>query len=330
MLYYSEPGHDPRFNLALEETLYRRIRPGDEGIFLLWRNAATVVVGRFQDTAEEVREETVRERGITVVRRITGGGAVYHDLGNVNYSFLLPRTSEGTLDFAPFTQPVLRTLQRLGVGAERTDRNDLTIGGRKFSGNAQHMDGQRLLHHGTLLFDSDLSVLSQVLRVREEKYRPKGFASVASRVTNIRPHLGPDVGMEDFLTVLREEVNMEYGLAPLSASDELRAAVIALADERYASRAWTWGDGRERDIRKERRFEGAGRVEARMNLVEGAIRDVVFFGDFFGAEDLEPVARALEGLPPDRASVAQALAPIEIGRFFYRIGKEEFIDFLCS
>ena len=123
---------------------------------------------------------------------------------------------------------------------------------------------------------------------------------------------------------------MEYGLAPLSASDELRAAVIALADERYASRAWTWGDGRERDIRKERRFEGAGRVEARMNLVEGAIRDVVFFGDFFGAEDLEPVARALEGLPPDRASVAQALAPIEIGRFFYRIGKEEFIDFLCS
>ena len=93
MLYYSEPGHDPRFNLALEETLYRRIRPGDEGIFLLWRNAATVVVGRFQDTAEEVREETVRERGITVVRRITGGGAVYHDLGNVNYSFLLPRTS---------------------------------------------------------------------------------------------------------------------------------------------------------------------------------------------------------------------------------------------
>ena len=192
------------------------------------------------------------------------------------------------------------------------------------------MDGRRLLHHGTLLFDSDLSVLSQVLRVREEKYRPKGFASVASRVTNIRPHLGPDTGMEDFLTALRGEVDREYGLAPLPVSDDLREAVTALAEERYASRAWTWGDGRERDIRKERRFEGAGRVEARMNLVGGTMRDIVFFGDFFGAEDLAPVACALDGLPPDRASVAQALAPMEIGRFFYRIGKEEFIEFLCS
>ena len=329
MLFFRGPEYDPRINLAFEETLHRSVRAGDEGIFLLWRNAPTVVVGRFQDTAEEVREDIVNDRRIGVVRRITGGGAVYHDLGNVNYSFLFPGTATGTLDFAPFTAPILRALRRLGVPAERTDRNDLTILGRKFSGNAQHMDGHRILHHGTLLFDSDLSVLSDVLRVREDKYRPKGFASVASRVTNIRPHLGAETGMEDFFVVLKDEVEREYGLSPLTVTDEFRGSVRRLAEERYASRAWTWGDGRERDVRKERRFEGVGRIEVRMDIRNGVMRNVAFFGDFFGAEDLTPVAQALDGLPLENAAVKGALAPLDIGSFFYRVREDELVSFLC-
>ena len=176
-------GRDPYRNLAVEEYLFRHAK---EDVFLLWQNDPTVVIGKNQNAYAELDLDYVRARGIRVARRITGGGAVYHDGGNINYSVIAVGAAEGGLDFAPYTAPILEALLHFGVRAELSGRNDLLVGDRKISGNAQFRADGRVLHHGTLLYDSDLEVLSSALRVDEEKLRAKSIRSHRSRVVNIR------------------------------------------------------------------------------------------------------------------------------------------------
>ncbi|PKL02815.1 MAG: lipoate--protein ligase [Synergistetes bacterium HGW-Synergistetes-2] len=326
MYFIEGQSHDPSFNLALEEHLYRSVDEGHPGYFLLWQNAPSIIVGRFQNTAQEVNRPFVEERGINVVRRISGGGAVYHDLGNVNYSFIVPNDEGAPFDFARHARPVIDALAKLGVAAESGGRNDLLIDGRKFSGSAQHMDRRRLLHHGTLLFDSDLSVLEQALNVDEEKFTSKGFKSVRSRVTNILPMLPKPISVEEFIDALRGCLSKTE---TYSLDETHVAAIRRLRDEKYSTWEWNWGASPEFTERKVRRFPW-GKVEALLNVKEGVIRQARFYGDYFGSENREEIEKLLEGLFYREDALREALEGFPLERSFKGARTEEFLVFLLS
>ena len=326
MYFIEGQSHDPAYNLALEEYLYRSVNEGHPGYFLLWQNAPSIIVGRFQNTAQEVNRPFVEERGIHVVRRISGGGAVYHDLGNVNYSFIVPNDEGIPFDFARHARPVIDALAKLGVEAESGGRNDLLIDGRKFSGSAQHMDRRRLLHHGTLLFDSDLSILEQALSVDEEKFTSKGFKSVRSRVTNILPMLPEPISVEEFIDALRGALS---GTDTSSLDEAQLSEIRRLRDEKYATWEWNWGASPEFTERKARRFPW-GKVEALLNVKEGVIRQARFYGDYFGTENREEIERLLEGRVYKEDALREALEGFPLERSFKGAGTEEFLTFLMS
>ncbi|MCQ2444132.1 MAG: lipoate--protein ligase family protein, partial [Mailhella sp.] len=189
MLALHAPGTAPAFNLALEEALFLSLSPESEGVFLIWRNAPSIIIGRHQNTAAEINAEWCRAHGVRVVRRSTGGGAVYHDLGNVNFSFLTWVDRNRLTGFEEFMRPMVAALRDLGIDAEFTGRNDILVGGRKVAGTAQRRDGQRMLHHGCLLIDTDTSCLSDALAADPEKFRSKGVSSHRARVANLREFL---------------------------------------------------------------------------------------------------------------------------------------------
>ena len=203
--YLLPEGTDAPRNLASEQYVFDAL-PRDRSYFLLWQNRSAVIIGKHQDTLAEINRPFVEQRGIQVVRRLSGGGAVYHDLGNLNYTIITDAGSTEKLDMRLFCQPVLRLLRKLGVPAELTGRNDMTVDGQKFSGSAQYLRQGRILHHGTLLFDSDLSTVQQALRVDPDKIRSKGLASVRSRVTNLKPWLPAGMDLPRFRAALLEEI----------------------------------------------------------------------------------------------------------------------------
>ena len=196
------PSTDPRFNLALEQYIFDQM-PRNRSYLMLWRNDQTIVVGKHQDTFAEINADYVRANQIQVVRRLSGGGAVYHDLGNVNFTFIADHTGSD-FDFSTFCRPVVKALHSIGVPAEINGRNDMTLDGKKFSGNSQYMKHGRVMHHGTLMFHSDLEVVSQALAVSKDKIESKGLKSVRSRVTNIKPYVQEDITTADFFRILRE------------------------------------------------------------------------------------------------------------------------------
>ena len=198
---------NPHYNLAVEEYLFRH---ETDDVCMLWQNAHTVVIGKNQNAFVEVDVDALQRDGVHLARRITGGGAVYHDLGNVNFSFISANSAETGLDFARFTAPIIKALASLGVHAELSGRNDLLLDGQKFSGNAQYSANGRTLHHGTLLFDADLAVLARYLRPDEEKLKSKGIKSVRSRVTNLKPHLQISATTGEFISLLAQHLRVEY------------------------------------------------------------------------------------------------------------------------
>ena len=317
---------DPAFNLALEEHLFRSTGPGDPGFFILWSNSPSVIVGRFQNTAAEVNRQFTDERGIRIVRRMTGGGAVYHDHGNVNYSFIVPAKSGVPFDFSRFTLPIILALGRLGVVAETSGRNDLCAGGRKISGSAQHMDGTRLLHHGTLLFDCDLSALERSLSVDEEKFTSKGFGSVRSRVTNILPLMPGSVTVTEFMAELRACVP---DTTPMRLEEWRMQDAKRLRDEKYTRWEWNWGESPAFTERKTKRFPW-GKVEALLDVSRGVITRAGFYGDYFGPDNRRQFERALEGRLYREDSLKEALEAFPPSLHFNGAETEEFLRFLLQ
>jgi lipoate-protein ligase A len=218
---------DPSYNLAMEQYVFDCL-PRDRMYFMLWQNDNAIIVGKYQNTIAEINEEAVRERGIRVVRRLSGGGAVYHDMGNLNFTFITDVGESNALDLKLFCEPVVRTLATLGVKAEVNGRNDITIDGKKFSGNSQYIRQGRVMHHGTIMFDSDLSVVSEALRVDPTKIQTKGIRSVRSRVTNVAEHLPEKVTLPEFRRILLENILKENpGEAYPLTQDDLAAVEAA-------------------------------------------------------------------------------------------------------
>lgn len=286
---------DPTYNLAMEQYVFDCL-PRDRMYFMLWQNNNAIIVGKYQNTISEINEEAVRERGIRVVRRLSGGGAVYHDMGNLNFTFITDAGEAGTLDTKMFCQPVVRTLAALGVKAEVNGRNDITIDGKKFSGNSQYIRQGRVMHHGTIMFDSDLSVVSEALRIDPTKIQTKGIRSVRSRVTNVAEHLPQKVALPEFRRILLENILKENPGEEYPLTQDDLAAVEKLRAERYATWDWNYGRSPTCTMLRRRRVEGCGLIQAYITVEHGLISAVTFKGDFFSAEEPEELGRALSGM----------------------------------
>lgn len=320
---------DPSYNLAMEQYVFDCL-PRDRMYFMLWQNDNAIIVGKYQNTIAEINEEAVRERGIRVVRRLSGGGAVYHDMGNLNFTFITNVGESNALDLKLFCEPVVRTLATLGVKAEVNGRNDITIDGKKFSGNSQYIRQGRVMHHGTIMFDSDLSVVSEALRVDPTKIQTKGIRSVRSRVTNVAEHLPEKVTLPEFRRILLENILKENpGEAYPLTQDDL-AAVEKLRAERYATWDWNYAFSPACTMLRRRRVDGCGLIEAYITVEHGKIAALTFKGDFFSASEPDELAAHFVGCRPNRAGYEKALGDVDVSRYFAGLQKDELIDILCK
>lgn len=292
---------DPEWNLALEEYVFSCM-PRDKEYLLLWQNDNAVIIGRHQNTLAEIDESYVQQQGIRVVRRLSGGGAVYHDLGNLNFSFIVDAEG-GRVDLERFCLRIALALGELGLDARVDGRNDILAQGCKISGNAQYVKEGRVMHHGTLLFDSDLSVLSKALKPDPEKIRAKGVKSVRSRVANIRALLKQDMTLQAFREHLARHLLGGDGVRYELTQQDL-AAVEAIRARRYGTWEWNYGASPRCDLVRSSRIEGVGSVRAHIALDRGCIADVIFTGDFFSANDPVLLSQALRGRPLSREALA--------------------------
>lgn len=329
-MYYirNAENHDVTVNLATETYLVRH-RVVDGPLLLFYINDPCVIVGRSQNTIEEINREYVEANGVQVVRRISGGGAVYQDRGNLCYCFIKD-DDDSFRDFASFTGPVVQALQRMGAaGATLSGRNDLAIGEQKISGNAMYVAGGRMTAHGTLLYDVNLEDVAAALTPPREKIESKGIKSVRARVTNIRPHLSPQYQhlstgefRDEILRQLTEqsgEVATEYVLTP----EDLRQ-IEKIRQEYFLN--WDWNFGRSPDFSLQRRHKfPSGLIDVRMNVEGKKIREIRIFGDFFALDDVADLERALTGTDYRPESVAQALAPFDLSRYFGAVDREDFM-----
>ncbi|MBR7150328.1 MAG: lipoate--protein ligase [Oscillospiraceae bacterium] len=318
---------DPAWNLAAEQYVFDCL-PRDRMYVMLWQNDNAIIVGKYQNTLAEINRAFVEEHGIRVVRRLSGGGAVYHDLGNLNYTFISDAGNEPTVNFRVFCEPVVQALARLGVTAEINGRNDITIDERKFSGNAQYLREGRVMHHGTILFDAKLDTVQQALQVDPAKIASKGRKSVRSRVTNVCEHLPKPYTMDEFRAVLLDEIasqGEEYVFTPedIAAIDQIRA-------ERYATWEWNYGSSPKCTLLRRARIEGCGLVEAYINVENGLVSGVEFRGDFFSQEEPQNLEKYLVGLRPERSAFAEALADVDVARYFAALTTEQLVDILSE
>ena len=327
MSYLDVPTTDPAFNLALEQYVFDCL-PRDRGYFMLWQNDNTIVVGRHQNTLAEINEDYVRTHGVQVVRRLSGGGAVYHDLGNLNFTFIVDSADQGQLDFGLFCRPVSQALKSLGVDAQINGRNDITINGKKFSGNAQYVREGRVMHHGTIMFDSDLSAVAQALRVAPDKIKGKGIPSVRSRVTNVRDHLPADLTLAQFKAILVEEILRGQEVIPCTLTQQDLAAVEELRRERYSTWSWNYGRSPACTLLRRERFDGCGLVEAHISLDHGIIQSIQFTGDFFSTVEPEELAGRLAGQPLTLEACTLALDGVDIGQYFMGLDQPRLLKLL--
>ena len=324
--YLETDSVDPCYNLALEQYVLEHRREGDW--LMLWQNRNTVVVGLNQNTAEEINASFVEAHGITVVRRMTGGGAVYHDLGNLNYSFIRDVGNAEELTIGRFTEPVCRALASLGVQAATSGRNDILVDGKKISGVAQRIVGGRILHHGTLLFDSDAAMIAGALRADPAKFTSKSAKSVRARVGNLRDSLPDGIDLPQFWALLLRELTRDGLIRESLSPDELQE-VRKLADEKYRSWDWTYGRSPDSRYHSRRRFPG-GTLEVYMDLHAGRIEEIFFFGDFMATAPLDTLTDALRGVRRDTESLTEVLDRFDLSSLFGGIRKEEVLSLLLN
>jgi lipoate-protein ligase A len=318
---------NPYFNLAAEEYVMKTFR---EDCFMLWRNGPSIIVGKNQNTVSEINVDYVNANQIAVVRRLSGGGAVFHDFGNLNFTFIKTDSGKSFHDFRGFTEPILEVLQSLGINAEFSGRNDLTIEGKKFSGNAQYKHRDRTLHHGTLLFTADIADLSMALKPRESKFDGKSIKSVVSRVTNIQEHLNQldkTLDIAAFQQLIQAHVIRKFGAESIHALNaEDVWAIETLVREKYGTWEWNFGASPVYSFHKEKKFAG-GLVEIHFDVKHGLIQNAKIFGDFFSRLDIEEIEQALIGQPHDLSALRKVYSRFEIGDdYFSNVTLEELLE----
>ena len=324
--YFETNSTDPAYNLAFEEYILTHYRSGS--ILILWQNDNAVIIGRNQNTAEEINQSFVDAHQIRVVRRNTGGGAVYHDLGNLNYSFI---ADAGGIDKSAtqlFLDPVIRALRGLGLDAGFSGRNDILVSGHKISGTAQQLSKGRLLLHGTLLFDSDPDMISGALNPDPTKFQSKSVKSVRSRIGNIRQFLKQDIDMRTFWNYLRTSLSGSNMFHQELTSEEL-ALVLALKQEKYDTWEWNFGKSPKFHAQSKKRWPG-GLLDIRMTVSGGNLVQIKIYGDFLALESIEPLEETLTGCAFHKEALVQRLADMDLRPYLGSITQDELIETLLA
>ena len=331
MIFYIESRDtDPRRNLALEQFVFDSL-DREHSYFMLWQNHNSIIVGKHQNTMEEINAAFVKEKGIHVVRRLSGGGAVYHDLGNLNFTFITGADKQEGIDFAVFCEPIRNALLSFGVPVEISGRNDMTVDGKKFSGNAQYIKEGRVMHHGTILYDSDMGILSQALKPGADKIESRGVKSVQSRVTNIRPYMKTDMGVNGFWAVLKDFMVSAFGMGELTLESAQIAAVEELKEKVYSQWSWNYGSSPPHTLRKVRRIEGCGKIEILLDLgKEGVIYNAAFYGDFFGNREPAELGELLKGRHLEYGELKELLSGTDISQYFHALDIKAFLALLLE
>lgn len=319
--------HDPAVNLALEEYCVRNLDKSDDYL-LFYINEPSVIIGKHQNTLEEINSEFAGKNNIRVIRRISGGGAVYHDTGNLNFSFITKHSQQSIHNFKLFTGPVIKVLRELGINAELNGRNDITVGGRKISGNAQFTDTKSMFSHGTLLFDSNLDDVVKALNVKTDKIESKGIKSIKSRVANIKEFISENISINEFKERLINSIFKKNNSVPLfQLNDEEWKDVYKLSDSKYKSWDWNYGRSPEYNVRKVNRF-GFGQIDARIHVKDGIINEFKIYGDFLGHGEISELENLLKGIRYEKLNISEALNDIDFSHYFGEIGQDDFINLI--
>ncbi len=321
------PFRDCHHNIASEEFIADNLK-GE--VFLLYINSPSIIIGRNQNTYSEINHKYVEENNIQLVRRISGGGAVYHDLNNLNFSFIMDKTDKSPSElFKQFTAPVIKALNNLGVNAVFSGRNDLTVDEKKFSGNAQFHRKGRMAIHGTILFDTDLSVLGKALQVNEVKYIDRGIDSVRSRVTNIKPYMNEEFTMDEFVQKIIENVEQQFEtFEEYKYTDDDLKKIDELVEQKYGNDSWNFGKSPKFEFTTKFKFE-KGLVEININAKSGIINEAKIYGDFFGIKsDISDVEKLLLGVEFKPSTMKNALSQIKFSNYIDGLTSDDFIDYI--
>jgi lipoate-protein ligase A len=332
MLFIDHEGiNDPSINLAIEEFALKNLDI-NETYLLFYINEPSIIIGKNQNTIEEINTNYVEENGIHVVRRLSGGGAVYHDLGNLNFSFITKDDGDSFHDFAKFTKPVIEALHKLGVKAELSGRNDIVAeDGRKISGNAQFSTKGRMFSHGTLMFHSEIEHVVSSLNVKTEKIKSKGIKSIRSRVANISEFLDEPISMEQFKQLILRyifDVDDVKDVPQYKLTESDWNEIRQIADKRYKNWDWNYGKSPKSNIQHTKRIEGAGTYDIRLDVDKGIVRNAKIFGDFFGVGDIQVIEEKLIGAKYNRQALSDALGDTDISHYLGKINKEQLLDML--
>ncbi|MHB9941433.1 lipoate--protein ligase [Clostridium sporogenes] len=317
--------NNPYFNLALEE-YFLKYKDLQDDILILWQNEPVIVIGKNQNTYEELNFQYMDSNNIKVVRRLSGGGAVYHDLGNLNFTIIENNSSIHKNDFSFFALPVISCLSKLGIKASFSGRNDILINNKKFSGNAQYFYKDKLLHHGTLLFISDLTVLSKALNVKKDKFKSKGIKSVESRVTNISDHIDLNIPLKEFKDMLIKSIfEDKKKVENYVLTDDDIEKVNELVKNKYNTWEWNFGKSPKFNYKREMRFN-SGTVAIMMNVVEGIIKNFKIYGDFFEENPVEELEKLFINKRFEIVELKDMLKKINISNYILNLNNKDFIQ----
>ncbi|CAH8717707.1 lipoate--protein ligase [Paenibacillus thiaminolyticus] len=317
---------DPRVNLAIEEFVLKHLPLEEDSYLLFYINEPSIIIGKNQNTIEEINSDYVKANNIHVVRRLSGGGAVYHDTGNLNFSFITKDDGQSFHNFRKFTQPVIDTLRSLGVNADLTGRNDIQVGEQKISGNAQFSTRGRMFSHGTLLFNSEMEHVASALKVKPIKIESKGTKSIRSRVANISEFLAEPMTIEQFKdTILRHIFGMEPDQVPqYKLTEQDWETIHRISQERYQNWDWNYGSSPKFNVEHSKKFP-AGIVDVRMDVEDGLIQRMKIYGDFFGVGEVSDIEARLQGVRYEEQAIREALADMDINHYLGNISAEDFI-----
>ena len=325
MRYLKNPSTNPYYNMAFDEYCLESL-PIDEPVFFLWQNRPAVIVGYNHEVNTEVNLDYLKEKGIDLVRRVTGGGAVYHDLENLNYT-IVGRSEDLERDYPEYAALMMKALQALGVPATLSGRNDILVEGKKVSGFAKRVCKNRLMVHGTLMYNVDVDVLTHVLNPSTTKLQSKGIASVRSRVTNLCNYLPELSDIQAFKNRLEEILSNNYSDTEYKLSEADLAHIQRLTDEKFATWEWNYGRSPKATLVHSARL-ACGTVEIHLTLAENRIASCRFGGDFLGNLPASDVEKALTGIPYEINEIRKCLSKLEISRYFDRVSADNLLEMM--